>query len=124
MANWCALLIIAILNGAVRDKVYGPHMTEMSAHQLSTAIGLCLFAVYIWFLTGVVPIRSARFALSIGGVWIVMTVAFEFLFGHFVVGHSWAYLLQDYNLFAGRLWVLLLMWTAIAPYVCHRLRSR
>jgi hypothetical protein len=52
-----------------------------------------------------------------------MTLAFEFLFGHFVAGHSWARLLQDYNLLAGRVWVLLLAWVALAPYLFYRWQS-
>jgi len=41
--------------------------------------------------------------ITIGLVWLAMTVAFEFLFGDYVAGHSWDRLLHDYNLFAGRL---------------------
>ncbi len=123
VVNWCGLLIIAIGNGALREKVYGARMTELSAHQLSTLIGLFLFAVYIWFLTGVSPIGSVRVAVLIGGIWLVLTIAFEFLFGRFVAGHSWSHLLHDYNLSAGRLWVLVLLWTAIAPYVFYKIRS-
>ncbi len=54
---------------------------------------------------------------------LVMTIAFEFLFGRLVSGCSWNDLLHDYNLCAGRVWVLVLIWTAIAPYVFYRLRS-
>jgi len=122
-ANWCALLIIAILNGALRAKVFAPRMADIRAHQLSTLVGLCLFSIYMWFLTGVTPIRSGRLALLIGGIWLAMTIAFEFLFGHFIVGHSWRHLLHDYNLLAGRLWVLVPVWTAVAPYVFYRVRS-
>ncbi|MEW6447103.1 MAG: hypothetical protein AB1426_03305, partial [Bacillota bacterium] len=57
----------------------------------------------------------------IGLIWLVLTVAFEFGFGHFVMGHSWSRLLHDYNLLKGRLWVLVLLWVAIAPYVFYRL---
>ena len=96
VANWCGLLVIAVGNGALREKVYGPHMAELSAHQLSTVVGLCLFAVYIWFLTGVSPIGPGRLALLIGGIWLVMTAAFEFLFGHFVAGQSWTRLFHHY----------------------------
>jgi hypothetical protein len=29
---------------------------------------------------------------------------FEFLVGHYVMGHPWSRLLHDYNILAGRLW--------------------
>ena len=62
-------------------------------------------------------------ALAIGGIWLALTVAFEFLFGHYVMGHPWSRLFHDYNLLEGRLWVLVLVWTFIAPYVFYRLGS-
>lgn len=122
-AAWLGLAVIAILNGTVRQKVYGPFMSELSAHQVSTIVGLCLFGVYIWILTGFRQIRSTRQAITIGGMWLLMTVAFEFLFGHYVMGHPWHRLLHDYNLLQGRLWSLVLAWTAVAPWVFHRIRS-
>ena len=54
---------------------------------------------------------------------LAMTVAFEFLFGHYVAGHSWDRLLHDYNLFAGRVWVVVLVWVTVAPYLFFRLRG-
>ena len=98
-------------------------MSERSAHQVSTALGLLVFGVYIYVLTGLWPILSAGQAFSIGIMWLLMTVAFEFLFGHYLMGHSWSRLLHDYNLIAGRVWVLVLIWTAAAPYLFFRLRS-
>jgi apolipoprotein N-acyltransferase len=47
---------------------------------------------------------------------LLATIAFEFGFGHFVAGHSWSKLLADYNVFNGRLWLLVLVWITIMPY--------
>ena len=58
--------------------------------------------------------------MAIGLIWLGLTVAFEFLFGRFVAGHSWIRLLQDYNILAGRVWSLLLLWVALAPYLFTR----
>lgn len=121
--GWVGLVTIAILNGALRVGTYGLFMNELAAHQVSTAIGLCLFGVYIWFLSRIVKLASARQAWLVGVMWLFMTVIFEFLFGHYVVGHSWVKLLYDYNLFEGRVWLLVVIWTAVAPYVFYRIRS-
>ena len=51
-----------------------------------------------------------------------MTIAFEFLFGRYVVKRSWRALLHDYNLFAGRVWLVVLVWVTIAPYLFYRLQ--
>jgi len=51
-------------------------------------------------------------------------VAFEFLFGHYVMGHPWSRLVQDFNLLAGRVWALVLLTTLFAPIVPGRLMAR
>ena len=38
------------------------------------------------------------------------------------MGHPWSRLLHDYNVFAGRVWVVILMWITIAPYVFYRMQ--
>jgi len=117
------MVILAILNGLIREKVYGPSMSELSAHQLSSLIAIILFGLYIYVMTVLFAIRSGAQALLIGVIWLVMTIIFEFLFGHYVAGHSWDKLLQDYNFLAGRVWLLILLWTTIAPYLFFRLRT-
>ena len=122
--SWIGMVAIAILNGAIREKAYGPFMDALSAHQLSTFIIILLFGAYIWVLTGTYPIESPTQALIIGVMWLIMTVIFEFVFGHFVMGHPWSRLLQDYNLLKGRIWSLVLIWASVAPYWFFRIRSR
>ena len=117
------MVILAIINGIIREKIYAQYMSELAAHQLSTLIAIILFGIYIYFLTGIFNIQSVKQALLIGGIWLTMTVIFEFVFGHFVAGHSWSQLFMDYNLFRGRVWILVLVWILVAPYVCYRIRS-
>jgi hypothetical protein len=54
---------------------------------------------------------------AFGLLWLGMTVAFAFLFGHYVVKRPWSDLLHDDNLFAGRVWVVVLVWVTMAPYL-------
>ncbi|MBN1848168.1 MAG: hypothetical protein JW932_06245 [Deltaproteobacteria bacterium] len=122
-ACWLGMVILAIVNGAIREKLYGPFMRELSAHQLSTLIGMTLLGVYIWILTGIVRIESPKQAVIIGCMWFIMTIGFEFAFGHFVIGHTWERLFHDYNLVKGRVWLLVLIWTTVAPYIFYRARS-
>jgi hypothetical protein len=119
---WFPMVLLAIANGVIRVATYGKHMSELRAHQLSTVTGILLFALYIWALTRWWRLESARQALVIGGLWLALTVAFEFAFGHYVVGHPWNRLLNDYDLLAGRVWLIVLAWIAVAPWVFYRLQ--
>ena len=119
---WFGLVIIAIVNGAIRELWYRKSLSELAAHQLSTLTAIALFSLYIWLLNLRWTLESSRQAITIGVIWLGLTIAFEFLFGHFVSGHSWERLLADYNLLKGRIWLLVLLWTAIAPYVVYKLQ--
>jgi hypothetical protein len=118
---WFPMVLIAIANGVLREKWYGRGLGELQAHQLSTMLCVLFFAVYIWGVVRIWQPRSARQALVIGLMWLGLTIAFEFLFGHYVAGLPWSRLLHDYDLLAGRVWVIALVWVWIAPLVFYRL---
>jgi hypothetical protein len=122
LVAWLLMLLVSIANGAVRDFTYGKHMDELTAHQLSSVSGILVLGLVIWGFVRRYPPLSSREAISIGLLWMALTVAFEFLFFHYVGGHSWAELLANYNVLKGRVWVVVLAWVAIAPYVFFRLK--
>lgn len=120
LAAWFAMLLVSVANGAIRDFSYGKHMGELAAHQLSTAASVLLLGVVMRGFTRVCPPASGREAISIGLLWLVLTVAFEFFFFHYAGGHTWSELLANYNISKGRIWPVVLIWIAIAPHVYFR----
>ena len=123
LAAWLVMLLVSVANGAVRDFTYGRHLNELAAHQLSTAASVLLLGGVIWIFVRLYPPSSGSQAISIGLSWMALTVAFEFLFFHFVGGHSWSGLLANYDILKGRVWVLVPLWLAVAPYAFFRIRS-
>jgi hypothetical protein len=122
--GWIPLMVIGILNGMLRQYGYGKYTGDLTAHQISTLTGIILMGLYVWWLTAVWKIGSSGQALAIGLIWLGMTVVFEFLFGHYVIGHPWKKLFYDYNILKGRVWVLVLIWITVAPLVFYKLRSK
>jgi hypothetical protein len=120
---WIPMVFIAILNGAFREIVFAKRLSELPAHQLSCLTGILLFGAYTWLISLKWPLQSTKQAMTVGFVWLILTVAFEFTFGHYVAHHSWAKLFQDYNILAGRLWVLVLLSVALLPTIVFSLRS-
>ncbi len=117
---WMGLAVLGVLNGSVRVLTYGKLMPELAAHQLSTVTGILLIAYAVSQFHRRWPIRSRGEAVAIGLMWLCMTVIFEFGFGHYLMGHSWARLLHDYNLMQGRVWSLFLLWLALVPWWVYR----
>jgi hypothetical protein len=117
IAAWFGLMIVAILNGTLRTFGFAKVIPELRAHQLSCFTGILLIGLAVWLLDKKWEIESKNQAFLIGFIWIVMTVIFEFVFGHYVMKHPWERLLHDYRIDEGRLWILVLIWTAIVPFV-------
>lgn len=115
---WIALLILAIINGAIRNGVYGPRIgNELVAHQISTVTCIVLFLTVMYvFLKFTGAEYTEHDLLIIGFMWLVMTIVFEFLFGHYVMGNPWSKLFADYNILKGRVWSLVLLTTLGGPY--------
>lgn len=114
-------MLIAIGNGALREMTYGHAVGELHAHQISTLTGILFSGLAVWAFCRFYPLQSDYQAWLTGISWLALTLAFEFIFGHFVMGHPWTTLMQDYNLLAGRLWSLFLLWILAMPYVFYKL---
>jgi hypothetical protein len=117
------MLFIAIANGMLRQLTFGKAMPELRAHQLSTAIGSVFIGLFVFAVVRRWPPSSAKQANSIGLIWLLMTVVFEFAFGRLVLHRPWDLLLEDYDLSAGRVWVLFLAWITLSPYLLSRFRN-
>lgn len=121
LAAWFVMLLVSVANGALRDFTYGKHMDVLSAHQISCVTSILLLGVVIALFVRRYRPESARHAMLVGVFWMTLTVAFEFLFFHYVGGHPWPALWQSYDVLHGQMWLFVLLWVAVAPYVFFRL---
>ncbi|MDT3695359.1 MAG: hypothetical protein ROY99_03135 [Ignavibacterium sp.] len=121
---WFAFSFVAILNGVIREATYKDLVGDLAAHQISTVTGIIFFGVIFYFIFKKWKIETKDHALILGFIWLVLTILFEFGFGHYVMGNSWDKLLFDYNLSEGRIWGLFLFWLLIAPYIFYKLLSK
>ncbi|KQC14660.1 MAG: hypothetical protein APR63_05370 [Desulfuromonas sp. SDB] len=130
MLNWKFLVAwipgvpIGIINGIIRNSLYQPHLPELIAHQISAVSFIVLFGIYVWFILKWLNLNSVNEAVVLGLIWLGLTIAFEFLFGHFVVGHPWSKLFHDYNIAAGRVWILVLIWIVSSPSIFYRIQHQ
>jgi hypothetical protein len=120
---WCALLMIASINGLVREALLIPRMGEVGGRAISTLALSALIVVLTWISIGWIAPRSAQQTWTVGVIWVLLTLAFEFLAGHYVFHNAWSRLLEDYNVVRGRIWILVLITTLVSPRLCARLRN-
>jgi hypothetical protein len=120
---WVLLVGLAILNGAARETVLSPRLGPAVGHLASSVLLAGLIALTAWLSILWIAPGTARRAWTVGALWLSLTVAFEFLAGHYVFGHPWPRLLADYDILQGRVWLLVLVATLVTPSWAWRART-
>jgi len=118
---WLGILALAFANGALRELWIIPRTSDLTGHVVSTFILCAAIAMTSWLTIGWIGPRSSSEAWTIGAGWLILTLAFEFLAGHYLFGNPWSRVLADYNILRGRIWILVLATTLLAPvFTRHR----
>jgi hypothetical protein len=113
---WFVFLVIAFSVGAFREAWLRPRIGEPRAHVIGTLSAVILMTLVIYAFVRQVHASCSMIDLTlIGLLWLLMTVAFEFGFFHYVMGKPWELLVADYNVSRGRIWVLVLATVFLAP---------
>jgi hypothetical protein len=120
---WCVLLAVASVNGALRETVLIPRSGALVGRIVSTLLLSAFILVFAWLTIGWIAPRTRKAAWLVGLVWVLLTLAFEFLAGHFLFHNSWSSLLEDYDVLRGRIWPLALITTFLAPRFCASARG-
>ncbi|WP_223897797.1 hypothetical protein [Sulfurovum sp. TSL1] len=120
---WFVIVILAIANAIFRETVLVSLLGQNIAMPLSgILLSLIVFIVtYLFF-----PLFGKNNILIyflIGLQWVVMTLLFEFLFGHYVIGKSWSSLLQVFNIMKGDLMILVLLVSLVSPILVAKIKN-
>lgn len=113
--GWAAILVLAIVNGGLREAVLVPRFGRTAAQVASGLLLMGIVAgVAVIAIRPVTP-QAPRRLWFVGALWLVMTLAFEFGFGKSVQAKPWDELLAAYTFAGGNLWPLVLVVILAAP---------
>jgi hypothetical protein len=117
---WLLLAVLMSANGIVRELVLRPRVGAAQADVLSAVIGTAVILTVTAYAFR--PLAGAGLAelARISTILVALTVAFEFLFGHYVDGRSWRELAGNYAIWRGRLWPAVLVIVALTPFIWGR----
>lgn len=122
IGTWFLFMIFAIINAGLRNGIYKPIIGDLRAHQLSTIIFVAIILIITYLVFKFSNLRlNTQEAFIIGTIWLILTICFEFLAGHYAFGNSWERLIADYNILKGRIWSLVLITIFFSPYVTNKL---
>lgn len=120
---WMVIVVGAILNGLIREKIIVPLIGFELALPLSGVLLSVLVLLISYLLIPFLKSSEAITFVAIGLFWVILTLSFEFLFGYFVIGKSWRELIQVFYVCTGNLFVLVLAITAGAPWLSAKIRG-
>ncbi|MCW9023938.1 MAG: hypothetical protein OQK73_04580 [Gammaproteobacteria bacterium] len=120
---WLVIVVAAILNGMFRENVLEPAIGESMALSLSGILLAVLVFLVTLILVSFIGSSESEIYIWVGFLWVVLTLSFEFLFGHFVAGKSWQEIMQVFNIKKGDLFIVVLFVTAISPWLTAKLRG-
>ena len=123
VAVWFGILLLASLNGAVRSAWLIPWLGETLGRAISTLVLSAVVFLVTWMTIEWIRPATTVDAVKISLLWLVLTLAFEFLVGHYVFRQPWPALLEDYDISRGRIWVLVLVLILLSPLWTARLRG-
>lgn len=121
-AVWLLIACLAVGNGLLREELLVPTLGVATALPISgLLLSLIVFAVtFICF--GFLGRQNTRGYLLIGCQWVIMTLAFEFLLGHYLARKSWTEIAATLNPSDGDLFLLVLIVSLLSPCAVSRLR--
>lgn len=120
---WMLLVVVAIANAAIRELLLTPAIGSGPALPAS---GLLLSLLIFLFALLAAPLFGARETptyILVGVVWLVLTLAFETLFGHYAMGKSWAEIRRVLDPRTGDLFLVALSSALVSPWLAARLRG-
>jgi hypothetical protein len=120
---WLILVIVAIGNAMIRERLLAPAIGAELALPASGVL-LSLFIFVVAFVA--VPFFGStenKAYVFVGILWFALTFAFEFVFGRFVAGKPWHEIVQVFDITRGNLFILALLATLISPWLSARLRG-
>lgn len=122
IGTWFLFMILAIMNAILREGIFTSFLDELRAHQLSTFTLMTIIFIVTYLVLRLSNIQlSTEQAVIMGSIWLILTICFEFLAGHYVFGNSWNTLLSDYNILKGRIWILIPITILVSPILAHKI---
>ena len=123
IAIWLIFITIESLNGTIRTLLLVPLFGDLRAHQLSFITGSLLILTIATISIRWIEATSLAQLISVGVLWMLLTVTFEVVLGRWAFGYSWAQIAADYNLFQGRLMAIGLVLLLFAPLIATKIRD-
>jgi hypothetical protein len=119
---WLLIAVAETVHGTLRRLFLVPLIGLKPSSQIGMVIGSGIIFAIAWLSAGWLGLGSFRRQLQVGALWVVLTLIFEFSLG-LAFGYTRERILADYNLLAGGLMPLGILFMLFAPTLARRARG-
>lgn len=123
LAIWFALIAAEFVHGIMRALFLVPYVGDFRARQIGVFTGSVLIILVVCIFIRWLHASDTKSLILVGVLWLVLTLAFEFSFGHFVFGRSWGDLASDYDVSQGGLLAFGMIVLIFSPVIAMRVRG-
>jgi hypothetical protein len=121
---WLVMMAAESVHGTLRALFLVPRVGDLRARQIGVIVGALLVLGIAYVFSNWLAAAARKPLLLMGVAWTMLTVIFEVLFGHLVVGLSWQRLWSDYDIAHGGLMPFGLAAMTLSPLIASRLGTR
>jgi hypothetical protein len=123
-AVWLLIVFAESIHGTLRQIFLAPLIGDFTARRIAFFTGMLLIFLIAFLSVRWIKAENAKQLLSVGLMWAILTLAFEFGLGFYVLNYSRERMFEDYDVSRGGLMGFGILFMVFAPYLAAKLRDR
>jgi predicted permease len=124
LAVWVLLMSVETIHGIARGVLLVPLTGDLAARQIGVVVGSILILFIAFLAINWIETKNLSQLLIIGAMWAILTLMFEFLLGHFVLGLTTDRILSDYDVTREGFMIIGMLVMILSPAIAHVVRNR
>ncbi len=120
---WLVIAAAEVLQGALRVRFLNRRVGDRRARQIGVGTGSALILAITWVAVPWLGSRPPAAWLGIGGLWLVLMLTLDLVFGRVVFRATWSRIAADFDVRRGGLLGLGMLVLLFAPLTVATLRD-
>ena len=118
---WLVIILAESIHGTLRTIFLQPILGDLQARQVSVISGAILVFAITYIFSNWIKAEKVFQLLTVGVIWVILTVCFEMSLGRLILGYSWDRIFQDYRIADGGFLGFGLLFMALSPVLAAKL---
>lgn len=120
---WLIIIVAESVHGTFRQLFLAPMIGDFPARRIAVFTGMILIFAITYFCIRWINAPTSKSLITVGFLWVILTILFEFGLGFYVFKFSWERLFEDYDIFRGGLMGLGILFMFFSPLLSARFRG-